>query len=63
MAKSAYERYCEIRDKCGLKDSDVAKGAGITKSTFSDWKAARYTPKQDKMQKISDYDRRRKGRL
>ena len=55
MAKSAYERYCEIRDKCGLKDSDVAKGAGITKSTFSDWKAGRYTPKQDKMQKISDY--------
>ncbi len=55
MAKSAYERYCEIRDKCELKDSDVAKGAGITKSTFSDWKAGRYTPKQDKMQKISDY--------
>lgn len=55
MTKSAYEHYCEIRDKCGLKDSDVAKGAGITKSTFSDWKAGRYTPKQDKMQKISDY--------
>ncbi len=55
MAKSAYERYCEIRDKCELKDSDVSKGAGITKSTFSDWKAGRYTPKQDKMQKISDY--------
>ncbi len=55
MAKSAYERYCEIRDKFELKDSDVAKGAGITKSTFSDWKAGRYTPKQDKMQKISDY--------
>ena len=37
------------------KDSDVAKGAKITKSTFSDWKAGRYTPKQEKMQKIADF--------
>ena len=52
MEKSAYERYCEIRNKLSYKDSDVAKGTSITKSTFSDWKAGRYTPKQEKMQKI-----------
>lgn len=55
MGKSAYERYCEIRNKLNYKDSDVAKGAKITKSTFSDWKAGRYTPKQEKMQKIADF--------
>lgn len=55
MEKSAYERYCEIRNKLSYKDSDVAKGTSITKSTFSDWKAGRYTPKQEKMQKIADF--------
>lgn len=55
MKKSAYERYCEIRNKLSYKDSDVAKGTSITKSTFSDWKAGRYTPKQEKMQKIADF--------
>lgn len=55
MEKSAYERYCEIRNKLSFKDSDVAKGTLITKSTFSDWKAGRYTPKQEKMQKIADF--------
>ncbi len=55
MDKSAYERYCELRDKKNCKDSDVAKGAGIPKSTFSDWKAGRYIPKQEKLKKIADF--------
>lgn len=55
MAESVYERYCRIRDKAGYKDSDVAIGAKITKSTFSDWKSGRYTPKQQKLQKIADF--------
>ncbi len=55
MDKSAYERYCELRDKNGYKDADVAKGSEIPKSTFSDWKAGRYTPKQEKLKKISDF--------
>lgn len=55
MQKSAYERYCYIRDKRGYKDIAVANGAGITKSTLSDWKAGRYIPKQEKMQKIADF--------
>jgi len=38
-----------------LKYSDVAKNAGISYSTITDWKAGRYTPKQDKLQKIANY--------
>lgn len=49
-----YKIYCELKDKRGYKDSDVARIAGITKSTFSDWKSGRSTPKQDKLQKIAD---------
>lgn len=50
-----YEIYCKLRDERGIKDSDVVKSTGITKSTFSDWKSGRSKPKQDKLQKIADY--------
>lgn len=50
-----YEIYCKLRDERGLKDSDVVKATGITKSTFSDWKSGRSKPKQDKLQKIADF--------
>ena len=49
-----YERYCKIRDLKGYKDSDVANLAGITKSTFSDWKSGRSKPKDGKMQSIAN---------
>lgn len=44
-----------MRNSAGYKDSDVARGTGITKSTFSDWKSGRYIPKQDKLKKIADF--------
>ena len=50
-----YEIYCKLRDSRGLKDSDVVKATGITKSTFSDWKSGRSNPKNDKLQKIANY--------
>lgn len=50
-----YEIYCKLRDEKGIKDSDVVKATGITKSTFSDWKSGRSKPKNDKLQKIADY--------
>lgn len=50
-----YEIYCKLRDKTGVKDIDVAKQTGITKSTFTDWKNGRSKPKNDKLQKIADY--------
>ncbi len=50
-----YEIYCELRDKNGYKDSDIAKATGITKSTFSDWKSGRSKPKGEKLRKIADF--------
>lgn len=48
-----YEKYAEIRDSKGLTDSKIAEKAGFGRSTFSDWKSGRSTPKYDKMQKIA----------
>jgi len=39
----------------GLKIADVSRETGIPYSTFTDWKAGRYTPKIDKLQKIADF--------
>lgn len=49
-----YEIYCKLRDERGMKDADVARETGITKSTFSDWKNGRSNPKDAKLQKIAD---------
>lgn len=49
-----YERYCKLRDNRGMKDSDVARLANVTKSTFSDWKSGRSIPKDDKLARIAD---------
>ena len=50
-----YEIYCKLRDSMGLKDADIVKATGITKSTFSDWKSGRSNPKNEKLQKIADF--------
>lgn len=50
-----YEIYCKLRDAKGVKDADVVRETGITKSTFSDWKSGRSKPKNEKLQKIADY--------
>lgn len=50
-----YEIYCKLRDERKVKDADVVKATGITKSTFSDWKNGRSKPKLEKLQKIADY--------
>ena len=49
-----YEIYCKLRDARNMKDADVARETGITKSTFSDWKNGRSNPKGAKLQKIAD---------
>lgn len=50
-----YEIYCQLRDAKGCKDAEVARCAGIAKSTLSDWKNGKSNPKQDKLQKIADF--------
>lgn len=47
-----FERLCE---KAGVTPYRVCKETGITTATISNWKAGRYTPKQDKLQKIAEY--------
>lgn len=47
-----FEQLCKEK---GVTAYKVCKATGITTATISNWKAGRYTPKQEKMQKISDY--------
>ena len=50
-----YKIYSELRDNLGYKDSDIARETGIAKSTFSEWKNGKSTPKLDKIKKIADF--------
>lgn len=50
-----YEIYCKLRDEHGLKDADLVRETGITKSTFSNWKSGRSNPKNEKLQKIASF--------
>lgn len=50
-----YEIYCQLRDAKGCKDAEVARCAGVAKSTLSDWKSGKSNPKQDKLAKIAKY--------
>ena len=47
-----FEKLCEERNVTPYR---VCKETGLTTSTISNWKAGRYTPKQDKMKKIAEY--------
>lgn len=50
-----YERFEELLQERGITAYRVAKDTGITTATFTSWKQGKYTPKQDKLQKVADY--------
>lgn len=50
----SYETYSMYRDAVGLTDYRVAKLAGFTSATFTEWKNGKYTPKEAKRKKIAD---------
>lgn len=50
-----YEIFEKLCEKMGVTAYRVCKATGITTATISNWKAGRYTPKQEKMQKIAEY--------
>ncbi len=50
-----YETFEKLLEKNKVTAYQVCKETGIKQSTISDWKAGRYTPKVDKMQKLADY--------
>lgn len=50
-----YEKYVELRDSRGISDYRVSEDTGITRSTFSDWKNGRSSPKIEKLKILADY--------
>ena len=46
-----YEIFEQLCQEKGVTAYKVCKETGITTATISNWKAGRYTPKQEKMQK------------
>lgn len=47
-----FEYLCNLNNVTPYR---VCKETGLTTATISNWKAGRYVPKQDKLQKIADY--------
>lgn len=50
-----YEKFEKLLKSKGLTAYKVSKDLGISHGMFSNWKAGRYTPKQDKIQMLADY--------
>ena len=50
-----YEVFERLLSEHGITAYKVAKATGITTATLTSWKKGRYTPKQEKLQKIADY--------
>lgn len=46
--------YEILRDEKGLKDADIARIAGVSRASMSQWKSGQFTFKYDKMVKIAD---------
>lgn len=51
----SYEAFEEILKAKGKTRADVCTATGIRSGVFSDWKAGRYQPKQDKIEAIAKY--------
>lgn len=50
-----YEIFEQLCKKFSVTPYRACKETGLTTATISNWKAGRYTPKADKLQKIADY--------
>lgn len=50
-----YEIFEQLCEKFSVTPYRVCKETGLTTATISNWKAGRYVPKQDKLQKIANY--------
>ncbi|MBB6632796.1 helix-turn-helix domain-containing protein [Cohnella thailandensis] len=51
----AYETFERLLREHKVTPYRVSKATGITTATLTSWKQGKYTPKQDKLQKIADY--------
>ena len=52
MGYEVFDKLCKMR---GITAYQVAKETGVSTATLSSWKNGRYTPKDDKLQKLADY--------
>lgn len=50
----SYETYATIRDRLGLRDTDVARMADVNRTTFPQWKAGLFVPKIEKRRRIAE---------
>ena len=50
-----FSRIDVLLTENGCNDADLAKIAGVGKSTVSGWRSGKYNPKKDKLQKIADH--------
>lgn len=50
-----YENFEKLCDSNKVKPSHVSKATGISTATLTSWKQGKYTPKNDKLQKIADF--------
>lgn len=50
-----YEVFQKLCEEKGVKPGTVSKATGVPTSTLTAWKQGKYTPKNDKLQKIADY--------
>jgi len=50
-----YENFQKLCEERGVKPSTVSRATGVSTATLTSWKQGKYTPKQDKLQKIADY--------
>lgn len=50
-----YDRFAKLCEMNNVKPGQVSKGTGVSTATLTSWKQGKYTPKQDKLQKIADF--------
>jgi len=50
-----YENFASLCKTHNVRPSDVSKATGISTATLTSWKQGKYTPKNDKLQKIANY--------
>lgn len=50
-----YEIFEKLLKEHNVTAYRVAKETGVTTATLTSWKQGKYTPKQEKLQKIADY--------
>lgn len=50
-----YKNYEKLRDSKGLTNYKVAKEAGVSQATLSDWKLQKSTPNVKFLRKLSEY--------